>query len=157
MKRTTEKVLAIISAVFTVAFTILGFIGLGFMKMVTSDPAIRADFEKELLDFDSTITPTDVASIFDSLSVFEGISWFLIILLIISLVTTIIGLVFIWNNKNAKLAGIMFIISGLFAFVLTPTSILLYIAGILCFTKKAPLVAESVYSNEQKDDSMRPL
>ena len=157
MKRTTEKVLAIISAVFTVIFTIFGFIGLGFLKMVTSDPANRVDFEKELLDFDSTLTTSDFEVMYESLGLFESLSWFLIILLIISLITTIIGLVFIWNNKNSKLAGIMFIISGLFAFVLTPTSILLYIAGILCFTKKAPLVAESVYSNEQNDDSMRPL
>jgi len=157
MKRTTEKVLAIISAVFTVAFTILGFIGLGFLKMVTSDPAIRVDFEKELLDFDATLTSADIEVMFESLGLLESFGWFLIVLLIISFITTIIGLVFIWNNKNAKLAGIMFIISGLFAFILTPTSILLYIAGILCFTKKAPLVAESVYSNEQNDDSMRPL
>ena len=66
MKRTTEKVLAIISAVFTVAFTILGFIGLGFLKMVTSDPAIRVDFEKELLDFDATLTSADIEVMFES-------------------------------------------------------------------------------------------
>ena len=32
-----------------------------------------------------------------------------------------------WNNKNPKLAGKTFILAGLFAFVLSPTSILLLI------------------------------
>ena len=157
MKRTTEKVLAIIGVVFTALSIIFGFMGLGFLKLFTSDPVIRADFEKEFLDIDSTLTPSDIESIYASLEFVEGFSWFFIIVLIISLITTIVGIVFIWNNKNSKLAGIMFIISGLFAFVLSPTSILLYIAGILCFTKKAPLVEEPSFVEDRSDDTMRPL
>ena len=61
------------------------------------------------------------------------------------------------NNKNPKLAGIMFILAGLFAFVLSLTSILLYIAGILCFTRKAPLTDETTFVENQYDDTLRPL
>ena len=157
MKRTAEKVLSIISVIFTALSIVLGFMGLGFLKLFTSDPTIRTDFEKEMLDFDSTLTPSDVESVFVYLDLVEDFGWFLIVALIVSLITTIIGIVFIWNNKNSKLAGIMFIISGLFAFILSPTSILLYIAGILCFTRKAALVDESSFVEENFDDTMRPL
>ena len=83
--------------------------------------------------------------------------WLIIIGLIISLVLTIIGIVNIWNNKNPKLAGIMFIIAGVFGGILSLPSILLYIAGILCFTKKPPLTDEPQFMDDQYDGTMRPL
>jgi hypothetical protein len=87
-----------------------------------------------------------------------GFFWLLIIGLIISLVLNIIGIVNIWRNKNAKLAGIMFIIAGVLAGLLSLSSILLYITAILCFTKKPPL-QDNLYSGEQTsgDGTMRPL
>ena len=74
--------------------------------------------------------------------------WLIIIGLIISLILTIIGIVNIWKNKNPKLAGTMFIIAGLSAGILSLTSILLYIAGILCFTKKPPLTNEPQFVDD---------
>ena len=137
MKRTAEKVLSIISAVFTLLSIIGGFAFAAFMKAVLSDGTLRSDMESEFLA-DPTLGAEDVDMIFGMFDMFADFTWLYVIVLVISLIATIVGIIFIWNNKNPKLAGAMFILAGLFAFVLSPTSILLYIAGILCFTRKAP-------------------
>lgn len=156
MKRTAEKVLSIIGVVFTALSIIGSFMFLLFVKTVTSDGTIRRELE---MDFyaDPEFSTEDVEMIMWFIDFLEGFGWFLVIVLIISLITTIIGIVFMWNNKNPKLAGIMFIIGGLFAFILSPTSILLYIAGILCLTKKPPLNDETVFVDDHSGDTMRPL
>lgn len=157
MKRTAEKVLSIISAVFTGIFLIIGFISVGSLKLLMTDPALRTEFEKGMLDFEPTLTQADLDDVFASLGFLEGMAWFLIISLIISLIVTIVGIVFIWNNKNPKLAGIMFIIGGLFAYVLTPTSIMLYIAAFLSFTRKPPHRDEPSFVEENQYQSIGPL
>ena len=82
----------------------------------------------------------------------------MIIVMIISVVLNIIGIVNIWNNKNAKLAGIMFIIAGVVGGLLSLSSILLYIAAILCFTKKPPLQDDPYVGDQSSGDGMmRPL
>ncbi len=156
MSRTAEKVLSIISAAFTAITIVMSFVGLAFWKNLTSDPAWRREVEMELLA-DPEFTPGDVEFIFSLLNFFEGFYWFIIIALIISFILTIVGIVNIWNNKKPKLAGIMFIVAGLFAGILTLTSILLYIAGVLCFTRKPPLSNDRAFTEENYDGTMRPL
>lgn len=156
MSRTAEKVLSIISAVFTLITVIMSFVGLAFWKTLTSDPAWRREVEMELLA-DPEFTPGDVEFIFSLLNFFEGFYWFIIIALIISFILTIVGIINIWNNKNPKLAGIMFIVGGVLAGLLSLTSILLYIAGILCFTRKPPLTTDQTFVDENYDGTMRPL
>lgn len=156
MKRTAEKVLAIISAAFTAIGIISSLIGLAFLKAFTADSFMMADFEAELLA-DPSFGAEEMDVFYWMLDLIVGFSWFFIIALIISLLLIIVGIVNVWNNKNPKLAGILFIIAGLFGGILTLTSILLYIAGILCLTKKSPLVDENPYSTEPYDGSMRPL
>ena len=156
MKRTAEKVLAIISLIFTVFGIIGSFFLVGFMKLVTGGE-IGEEIEMELFS-DPNITPADVEATLWAFDFLEGFSWFFVVVLIISLIATIVGMVFMWNDKNAKLAGIMFIVAGLFAFLITPTSIMLYIAAILCFTRKPPLDGgNQSFVEENYDDSMRPL
>ncbi|QUW23748.1 DUF4064 domain-containing protein [Sporosarcina sp. Marseille-Q4063] len=156
MKRTAEKVLSIIGAVFTLLGIIGSFAFAAFMKVVLSDGTIRSEMEAEFLA-DPTLGAEDVDMVFGMIESFADFSWLFVIVLIISLIANIIGIIFIWNNKNPKLAGTMFILAGLFAFVLSPTSILLYIAGILCFTRKAPLTDEPTFVENQYDDTLRPL
>ena len=156
MKRIAEKVLSIIGLVFTVLSIIGGSVFLLFLKTVTSDVALRKELELEFLA-DPQFATEDVEMIMWWIDSMEGFGWSLVILLVISLIATIVGIIFMWNNKNTKLAGAMFIVSGLFAFILSPTSILLYIAGILCFTRKATLVDESSFVEENFEDTMRPL
>ncbi|MDS9472155.1 DUF4064 domain-containing protein [Sporosarcina pasteurii] len=156
MKRTAEKVLSVISLVFTVLSVIGSFIFVAIMKTFT-EGTLRTEIEMELYA-DPELTVEDVDMILSVLEYFEGFSWFIVVVLVISLIATIIGMIFMWNEKNPKLAGIMFIVAGLFAFILSPTSIMLYIAAILCFTRKPPLAAEDQsFIDNQYDDSMRPL
>lgn len=155
MNRTAERVLSIIALVFTALALIPSFLLILFGKML-SDENIQNEVTMDLMS-DPQFTSEDVdivLSLLDGVGTMSWLGWGLVFTLIISIVMTIIGMVAIWNNKNPKLAGIMFIVAGLFAFVLSLGSILLYIAAILCFTKKAPTppMVEEVY-----DGDMRPL
>ena len=158
MNRTAEKVLSIIAVVLTAIGTVASFFGVGILKLITSDPSFRSEMEMELLS-DPAYNSEDVELIFSIFDLFGGIIWLIIIALLISLVLNIIGIVNIWNNKNAKLAGIMFIIAGVLGGVVSLASILLYVAGILCFTKKPPLQDEPILDStyNENSDTMRPL
>lgn len=156
IKRTAEKVLSIISLIFTVIALLFSFLFVAFGKFLTED-AVRQEIEAEIYADDPSLDPTEVQMILEVLGSVSGFGWFSVIVLLISLIATIVGMVSIWNNKNAQLAGIMFIIAGFFAFVLSPTSIMLYVAGILCFVKKPPHTPAPLESEDVYDDSMRPL
>ncbi|MET3657209.1 DUF4064 domain-containing protein [Sporosarcina sp. FSL K6-1540] len=157
MSRTVERVLSIISVIFTAVGVILSFASLALFNYVKSEPMFRVEFDSEMMAYDPTLTPMELESIYSVFSLVGGFMWLIIISLIISFILTIIGIVSIWKNKNPKLAGIMFIIAGLTAGILSLTSILLYIAGILCFTKKPPLTQESQFVDDKYDGTMRPL
>jgi ABC-type phosphate transport system permease subunit len=156
INRTAEKVLSIISAVFTVLGIISTVVMMVFYNFLKSDPMIQKEFEAEMLA-DPTINPEDLEWIYGMFNFLGGLIWLFVILLIISLILNIIGIVNIWKNKNPKLAGIMFIIAGVLAGIINLTSILLYIAGILCFTKKPPQTNEQMYVDDGNGGTMRPL
>jgi Protein of unknown function (DUF4064) len=156
VNRTAEKVLSIISAVFTTIGIIMSFAIMAFYNFMKSDPTIREDFEAEMLS-DPALNPQDLELFYSIFNFLGGLIWLIIIGLIISLILTIIGIMNIWKNKNPKLAGTMFIIAGLLAGFISLTSILLYIAGILCFTKKPPLTKEPQLVDDQSGGMMRPL
>lgn len=130
---------------------------MALVNLMKNDPTIKSDFERDMLT-DPTMTQADLDAIYSIFTFMGGFIWLIIIGLIISVVLTIIGTVNIWNNKNAKLAGIMFIIAGVLGGLLSLSSILLYIAAILCFTKKLPLQDDSYVSDQSSGDGMmRPL
>ncbi|MCZ2260396.1 DUF4064 domain-containing protein [Sporosarcina sp. G11-34] len=156
MSRTAEKVLSIISAVFTALSIVGSLIGLAFFKGFISDPVMRAELEADFLS-DPAFAQQDVEILFMVMDSFVGFSWLIIVGLIISLIVTIVGIVAIWNNKNPKLAGAMFIVGGLFAGILSLTSILLYIAAVLSFVRKPPLGQDPSFTEEPYDGAMRPL
>ncbi len=156
INRTAEKVLSIVSLVFTALALLPSFILVIFGKAL-SDGEIRRELEADVYA-DPTLEPEEAQMVLSILDSVSGFGWFIVIVLFISLIATIVGMVSIWNNKNPKLAGIMFIIAGLFVFIISPTSIMLYIAAILSFTKKPPYQpSESSFVEENFDDSMRPL
>ncbi|MFD1205690.1 MULTISPECIES: DUF4064 domain-containing protein [Sporosarcina] len=157
MNRTAERVLSIIAVIMTAIGTICGFIFMAFYSFLQNDPGFQQEMKMELLA-DPTYTQADVDAVFVFFDVLGGFLWFLIIAMIISIVLNIIGIVNIWKDKNSKLAGIMFIIAGIFGGIVSLPSILLYIAAILCFTKKPPLQEEPQFVDQPYDsDSMRPL
>lgn len=156
MKRTAEKSLSIISAVLSTIGIITSIALMSLFNIMKSDPQFQNEFEQGILS-DPTLGPEDLEVVKMLFDLFGGIMWFIIIGLIISLILTIIGIVNIWNNKNPKLAGIMFIVSGVLGGFISLPSILLYIAGILCFTRKPPLTDKTQFTDDQYDGTMRPL
>ena len=156
MKRTTERVLSMISAALTLIGIIASFAIVAFMKVIVEDPAFRSEIEADFLS-DPALGVEDVDMFFELIGMIEGFGWFFTILLVVSLIANVVGIISIWNNKNPKLAGAMFILAGLFAYVISPTSILLYIAGIMCFVRKAPLTDDTSFVQNQYDDTLRPL
>lgn len=156
MKRTAEKSLSIVSVILSIIGIILSVILVSLFNLVKSDPEFQFEFEQGVLA-DPSLGPEDLELINMLFDLFGGTMWFFIIGLIISVVMTIIGIVNIWNNKNPKLAGIMFIIAGVLAGFISLPSILLYIAGILCFTRKPPMTDKQQFTDGQYDGTMRPL
>ncbi|MBM7707022.1 hypothetical protein JOD03_001950 [Chryseomicrobium aureum] len=148
--RTGEIVLGVISAVFTALSIILMTLFVSGGSAALNDPAFLEEFETGMqqgIEEDPTLQQQDVDAIMDivqgSMGVFEVFGWGLVISLVISLVFNILAILNIRNNKNPKLAGIFFIVAGVFAYLLSLTSILLYIAAIMSFVRKAPYVSET--------------
>lgn len=157
LNRTAEKVLSIIAVIMTAIGVIVGFIAIAIFNLVKNDPAAMRDIEMEMMA-DPAMTQAEMDAIYGAFSVMGGLIWFLLIAMIISVVLNIIGIVNIWKDKNAKLAGILFIIAGLLGGILSLPSILLYVAAILCFTKKPPLQDELQFADQSyNSDGMRPL
>ena len=158
MNRTAERVLGIIGLVFTVFGLISAVLGAILFQFLNADPDFRSEIESEIIT-DPNVSTADVDMFFSLFNAFGGFMWLIVIFFVISLIVTIVGLVNIWNSKNPKLAGIMFILGGLTAGILSLTSILLYIAGILALTKKPYTYPEEQIGVEphEQEDSMRPL
>ena len=130
MSRTGEVVLGVISAIFNV-------IGIIFLTLIViggittfQDEEFTTIMEQELMITDPTMTAEDVQMASDFMAVFADLfsvfGWVLVFLAVVSLVFNILGIVFVSKNKNAKRAGVMFIIAGVFAGIISLTSILLY-------------------------------
>ena len=156
MKRTAEKVLAIISTVLTTLGIIMVVAFMAFFNFIKNDPVLKGEFEAELYATPD-VTQADIDSVLAVFNLIGGFMWLGIILMAISLILTIVGLVNVWNDKNAKLAGILFIIAGLVGGIVSLPSIFLYIAGILCLTKKPTMIDDPVYVDDMHDGTMRPL
>ena len=156
-KRTGEMVLGIIGIVFNV----LGIIGViimnGFTKMLSTDPAFREEFEAEIWN-DPTISQSEAQDIIDIMyAVIDwmvGFGWFFVVALVISTVLAVVAVINL--KKNAKLSGILFLVGGFLAGIISLTSILFYIAGIMCLVRKPPVEPET-YADDHFGEPMRPL
>lgn len=153
MSRTGEIVLGVISAIMTLLSIILVTILVISGSNVLKDEAFTTEFQNVIAE-EPTMTEADLQIIDDNMHLvidaFNIFGWVFVIILVISLILNIIGIVSISKNKNPKLAGIMFIIAGLFAGILSPTSLLLYIAAIMCFVRKPPVqLQEEFYTTEK--------
>ena len=149
MSRTGEIALGVISAIFTV----ISIIALSFLVISGSaaiqDESTKAEIQQEILK-NPALTGQDVEMAEQFVDALPGMlsafGWGFIIVLVISLVLNIVGIVAVTKNKKPKLAGAMFILAGLFAGIISITSILLYIAAIMCFVRKPPVqFAEQEY------------
>ncbi|WP_416143977.1 DUF4064 domain-containing protein [Planococcus koreensis] len=88
---------------------------------------------------DPTMTDVgDVQGLVDGLlTSFDVIMWVIVGLLAISTVFALLAIGRLGRNANPNMAGVFFIVAGLFAGIMSLTSILFYIAAIMCFVRKA--------------------
>jgi uncharacterized membrane protein len=137
ISRGGEKTLGIIGIIFNLLTIAL------FVYMITSFGQLQGtpqfeQFEEEMRNDPALGSPEEAQMVLDTLSSSIGpIGWTLVGLLTISTIFAILALLNLRKDKNAKLAGAFFIIAGLFAGILSLTSILFYIAAIMCFVRRA--------------------
>ncbi|MFC7684810.1 DUF4064 domain-containing protein [Ureibacillus sp. GCM10028918] len=140
MKRTGEKVLSIIA-------TILNVLSVGFLILILfsskmlidtgmNDPIFQSEIESQMAASGLTEAEMDEALLLmgDFVSFINGIGWLFVVLGVIAIVLGIIGAVKV--NKNAKVAGILFIIAAVLSGIISLPGILLIIAAIMCFVRK---------------------
>lgn len=138
VSRGAEKALGIIGIIFnllTIALLIFSILSFG---SVQNNADFRQYMEDELMN-DPTLSssPEQVEMIIDGvMNSFGVIGWVLVGLLAISTIFALLAVTRLGRNRNPKLAGVFFIIAGLFAGILSLTSILFYIAAIMCFVRK---------------------
>lgn len=154
ISRTGERVLGIIGTVFNVLAIIL------IAYLITSLSGFEGSqeqqqMEQELLNDPMFANPEEAQMAVDMVNTMIAgsgiIGWVIIAILIISTIFAVLAIVNLKRDRNAKLAGIFFILAGLFAGLLSITSILFYIAAIMCFARKPPMRDDDLL---RKDDNL---
>lgn len=151
INRTGERVLGIIGIVFNV----IGIILLAWL--ITSIDNLEGtagfeQFEQEILNdpaFEGSPEEAQMVVEFIMGSL-EVVGWVTVVILSLSTIFAIVALINLKKTRNVQLAGIFFILAGVLAGVLSMTSILFYIAAIMCFVRKPPMREDEMY---RKDDS----
>lgn len=149
ISRTGERVLGIIGIVFNIltiillAWLITSISGLEgtaefeqFEQDIMNDPAFEGSPEEAQMVVDFIIGGTGV------------FGWALVAMLVLSTILAIVALINLKKTSNASLAGVFFILAGLLAGVLSLTSILFYIAAIMCFVRKPPMRDDELHRRD---------
>ena len=140
VSRAGEKVLGIIGIVFNVlAIALIGFAMASYAN-VQGTPEFEQFLEEEIMADPEFSNPEDVQMVMETMSSsLNVVGWVLIALLVLSTILAIVALVNLRKVGKASTAGVFFILAGLFAGLLSLTSILFYIAAIMCFVRKPPV------------------
>ena len=153
VSRGAEKTLGVIGIIFnllTIGLFVFAILSMGSIQ----NTAEFQQFEEEIRNDPTFASPEDAQLFIDTfVSSFGVIGWILVGLLVISTIFAILAIVNLRNDRNAKLAGIFFIVAGLFAGLLSLTSILFYVAAIMCFVRRAPKHDEHDGYNNRDDDA----
>lgn len=157
ISRTGERVLGIIGIVFNV----IGIILLAWLITSISSLEGTPEFEEFQQDFMNDPAfegnPQEAQMVLDLIINGAGvIGWIIVAMFVLSTIFAIIAVVNLKNGRNIKVAGIFFILAGLLAGVLSLTSILFYIAAIMCFVRKPPMREDELYTNNDpvyRDDT----
>lgn len=153
ISRTGERVLGVIGIVFNVLTIIL------LALMMTSLSGFEGteqhqQLEQEILNDPMFQTADEAQMALETFNAFLGgfgvFGWILVAFLIISTIFAVLALVKLKGNRNVRMAGGFFIVAGLFAGILSLTSILFYIAAIMCFVRKPPMRDDDLL---RKDDN----
>ncbi|MTD31551.1 DUF4064 domain-containing protein [Planomicrobium sp. YIM 101495] len=152
ISRVGEMVLGIVGIVFNIIAIILTLmIVLGVSGFEGTEE--HNQIQQDLLN-DPTFTDPQEAQMamdmFNGILGFFGIfGWVFIAILIISTILAIVALASL--KRNAKLSGVFFILAGVFAGILSLTSVLFYIAAIMCFVRKTPMREDELLRKADQD------
>lgn len=142
IKRTGEKALGIIGSVFNVIGIILSIIVITSLSGFEGSQ-MQMQLEQEIRNDPNLTNPGDVEMTMDMVNSFvqgfDVLGWIVVALLVVSTVFAILAITKLKSFDTANTAGIFFILAGIFAGILSLTSILFYIAAIMCFVRKPPL------------------
>ncbi|RNF38540.1 DUF4064 domain-containing protein [Planococcus salinus] len=154
INRTGERILGIIGAVFNVLVIFLMIFLLTSLSGFEGSPE-QQQLEQEIMNDPALSDPEEAQMVVDAVNVFIGgsgiVFWVIIAILVISTIFAILAIVNLKGDRNPRLAGLFFILAGVFAGLLSITSILFYIAAIMCFARKPPLQDDML----RKDDTVR--
>lgn len=156
MKRTGEKVLIVIASIFNVIAIIFTAIVMAGAKVIVGDATFAQTIYDSLV---ATAEPgveelnvDEIQSILDMAAPYINVVGVTaIIVALIGLILGIVAYVFINKNKKMSTAGALLIVAGVLSGGISLTSILYYIAAILCFVRKEPpVVLEKPLDLEQQ-------
>lgn len=138
MKRTVEKVL-------TMAAIICSLLGIGLMSVIIFGMGVAFDDPNTIEEIvveqnqagQEQITVEEMQEAIDVIQPFiSTFGWVIVALLVISVVLGIIAFVYLMKNKSMNATGGLLIAAGVLSGLISITSILYYIAAIMCFVRK---------------------
>ena len=138
MKRTVEKVL-------TMAAIICSLLGIGLMSVIIFGMGVAFDDPNTIEEIvveqnqagQEQITVEEMQEAIDVIQPFiSTFGWVIVALLVISVVLGIIAFVYLMKNKSMNATGGLLIAAGVLSGLIMLTSILYYIAAIMCFVRK---------------------
>ncbi|MGM0898815.1 MAG: DUF4064 domain-containing protein [Bacillota bacterium] len=142
LNRTGEKVLGIIGTIFNVLGIIFAIIVITSLSGFEGSE-MHNQMEQDLRNDPMMTSPEEAEMAVDAMNAFiqsfDVIGWVLVVLLAVSTVFAVLAITKLKSIESANTAGIFFIIAGIFAGILSLTSILFYIAAIMCFVRKPPM------------------
>lgn len=156
MKRTGEKVLIVIASIFNVIAIIFTAILMAGAKAVIGDSNFAQKVYDSLVETaEPGVEQLNVDEIQEMLDLAAPyINTFGVTAMVVALIGLILGIVaYVFINKNKKMstAGALLIVAGVLSGGISLTSILYYIAAILCFVRKEPpVVLEKPLDLEQQ-------
>ncbi|MDN5709497.1 MAG: DUF4064 domain-containing protein [Planococcus sp. (in: firmicutes)] len=153
IKRTGEKALGIIGSIFNVIGIILTIVVITSLSGFEGSQ-MQMEMQEELRNDPTLSSPEDAQMAVDTFDAivagFDVIGWVLVILLAISTVFAVLAITKLKSFEKANTAGIFFILAGIFAGILSLTSILFYIAAIMCFVRKPPLREDELMGRDNE-------
>lgn len=153
IKRTGEKALGIIGSIFNVIGIILSIIFITSLSGFEGSQ-MQMQMEEEIRNDPNLTNPEDVEFTIDMVNSFvqgfDVLGWIVVALLVVSTVFAILAITKLKSFDKASTAGIFFILAGIFAGILSLTSILFYIAAIMCFVRKPPLREDELMSRSNE-------
>lgn len=149
MKRTVEKVL-------TMAAIICSLLGIGLTSVIIFGMGVAFDDPNTIEEIvveqnqagQEQITVEEMQEAIDVIQPFiSTFGWVIVALLVVSVVLGIIAFVYLMKNKSMNATGGLLIAAGVLSGLISITSILYYIAAIMCFVRK-PKPIDQVYNKE---------